>query len=355
MLQHFPTLQDVAESAQVSVSTASRALRGQAQVAEETRRRVELAAQRLGYRGYREVSEAVVDEPAAHGRERPASAAIPGLQRLAVVSEKGTHRFFAEMMLELMRIGRERSFDTDVHTDYTLKDSDDVLHVVKDCDADAIVLITWRNVSAKDAKLFQEAPVPVVLVNRYIEGMTFSVTLDDFAAGVQAANYLHGLGHRCIGHLMGNQEVLPIRERTSGFRTGLKRLGLYHPEHFIQIEREDRFGSIQRAVATLLGREDRCTAVWGWNDATAAEALSVIRANGLRVPEDVSVMGFDRTETLEQIELSTFDFRMRELGLSALFLLEGIFRKWFHEPVHIRLTPRFIPGKTTGPIGAHHV
>lgn len=349
MLRHATTLQDVADLAQVSVSTASRALRGQSQVAEETRQRVESAARQLGYRGYGQDRQAS-DEDATRNGVRRTSNPIPGLERLVVIAEMGSHRFFGELLLELFHIGQERSFETVVHTDYTVEDASALLHVVAECDADAIVLVTWRDLTRADAKLFGDSPVPVILINRYVDGSTFSVGLDDFAAGVQAANYLYHYGHRRIGHLMGNPSVPSIRQRTVGFRTGLERLGIYDPELFIPIDQEDRFRVIQEAMDRLLKRENRCTAIWGWNDAATAEALTIARARGLCVPEDLSLMGFDRAGTFDDLEITTFDFRMREMGLAVVFLLEGYFQNGLREPAQILLTPRLIPGKTTGPV-----
>jgi LacI family repressor for deo operon, udp, cdd, tsx, nupC, and nupG len=292
-------LDDVARLAGVSAATVSRALRGVPGVAERTRTRVLAAAAELGY------AISPTASSLATGRTGTVGVIVPYVDRWyfsRIIS--GVERVLREAGLSLLLYnlgddaGRARFFAG--------------LPLRRRVDA---VLVLALPLSDAERELLLNLGTPLVTVGTEEPGAD-SVGIDDHGAAVTAMRHLVQLGHRRIG-FVGEGAPVPL-----GFTTPLRRLAAYRevcPEPDPAFETAGRFtvAGGERAMATLLGLPRRPTAVFAASDEMAFGALRTLRRAGLRVPEDVSVLGFDDHDLADLLELSTVAQPVAELGARA--------------------------------------
>jgi LacI family transcriptional regulator len=170
--------------------------------------------------------------------------------------------------------------------------------------------------------------LPTVLVNRSEVLGIPSVTVDDEDGAAQAVAHLLGLGHRRIGHVAGPQNSDTGRRRLLGYRTELERAGIRVVPEWIAEAAYDEAGG-QIAAARLLSVEPRPTALFVANIRAAIGAIAAARELGLRVPADLSIIGFHDAPVAAYIDppLSTVRMPLRQMGVQAvdslLRLLDG--------------------------------
>ncbi|MCH2456607.1 MAG: substrate-binding domain-containing protein [Henriciella sp.] len=144
------------------------------------------------------------------------------------------------------------------------------------------------------------------------------VRTHDADGAAQAARHLAGLGHQRIAHIHGPRSFRSAHERLNGFTRGLAEFGIdLSPE--LTIEAGYTFDSGVRAADNLLSRPDRPTAIFTGNDEMAIGVYTSARNAGLRVPEDLSIVGFDDTPMAARIApaLTTVRLPIREMGQEA--------------------------------------
>jgi LacI family transcriptional regulator len=152
--------------------------------------------------------------------------------------------------------------------------------------------------------------VPAVLVNRKEPGEIASVIVDDEAGAALAIRHLLELGHRRIAHVAGPQDADTARRRLRGYRAALRLGG-------VEASYDEAAGHL--AAAALLRLRPRPTALFAANIRIAIGTLSAVRRARLRVPEDVSVIGFDDTPLASYLDppLTTVRMPLEELGSVA--------------------------------------
>ena len=196
--------------------------------------------------------------------------------------------------------------------------------------------------------------MPIVSVNSpYISCCQASVAIDDEAAEAMAVRYLAALGHRRFCYV-GRTDPLTGKEwgfdaRARGYKDEIVSLGLTDCGiHFIDSESPR---SAKQVIATMLAQPERPTAICVWSDYYALRVVHELQAVGVRIPEDVSVFGFDGSDVAESIGLSTMvPTPPREIGQiaarKALDLVEG---KTLDDP-HTTVPVAVEPGATSGPV-----
>ncbi len=338
-------LKDVAQASNVSISTVSRALRGDPQIAEETRLRVRAEAQRQKYK---------IDKGKLAPGWEPAAQVYEGAsncKRLVVIMHGENIRpFFAETLIEIAHISERYRLTTEFVQARRVDTVAACFEKGLAARPDAVLFITWLDWDEIDTALIQSCSVPVILFNRHIPGISNAVTLDDFAAGVQMSRYLYGLGHRRIAHLVGPQSSSAVRERAMGLRSELERLGCYDPDLFGQVQCSRYVESVQEAVSRFIEAAEPATAIWAYNDTTAAVVLSAVHAAGLAVPDDISVAGYDYLAQVSDLNLTTIDYRFAEMGRVAVKMVVDLLKGDITGPLRYCVVPTLIVGATTGPV-----
>ena len=266
------TSHDVARLAGVSQATVSRALRDDARVTEETRRRVRDAATVLGY----------VRSELGRGLSTKAT------RRIALVVE-------LENVLYQVLLGpiHDELLDRGYRMVLLAERSDGGLEErLLDRSVDGAVLMTTRLTSSLPSHLAARG-LPFVFLNR-VGGLVDapSVTADNIGGARAAAELLIGIGHTMIGAVFGPEDTSTSRDREAGFRSALADAGVALPTRRV-FRREFDHESGRRGLDALLAANDPPTAVFCANDFVAVGMLNRALELGVAVPDDLAVVGFD--------------------------------------------------------------
>lgn len=305
-------IDDVARAAGVSTATVSRALRGLPNVSEATRLRVHAEAARLGY----------VPTPSASslatGRTRTVGLLTPWVNRW----------FFANVIEGAERALRDVGYDVLLHTFVVRRDEPrrrvdpNVLRHRVDG-----TLVVGLPLDEDEVGSLVGLDRPLAFVG---SGPTDQVTvrLDDVATGYAATRHLLDLGHRVVGHVTDVQEPVsswsPPAERALGYARALEEAGIVVDPGLAVNGDVDVEGG-RAATLALLRRRPDVTAVFALSDEMAMGALLAARDLGLRVPEDLSVVGVDGHDLGEVVGLTTVAQDAYQQGAdAALILLEMV-------------------------------
>lgn len=304
------TLEDVARQAGVSLATASRVLNGSTrQVGAALRARVERAADELGYRA----------NIAAQTLARGSSNVI------GIVVHDLTDPYFAALADGAMRAATGEGLLVMVGT--THRDPEQEIAYVRTLHAQrvrAVLLVGSRVADAEvTARLaaelarYRDGGGRVACVGQDMLGVN-TVAPANREGAAALARALAGLGHTRFAVLAGPPHLMTAADRCAGFVSAITELGL--PEPRVLHGPFDRDGGYAAAVRT----ED-ATCVFAVNDVMAVGALAAYRERGVRVPEDVSVAGFDDIATLrDQVPaLTTVRLPLQDMGARALELALG--------------------------------
>ena len=279
------TAQEVARLAQVSQSAVSRTFTPGASVSEETRSKVLVAAKTLGYR------------PNALAR----SLITQRSRIIALVMSYLENQFYPLVIERLSQKLQKQGyhvlmFISDLNDIDDTDDTDDVLAEILQYQVDGIVMASTM-LSSDLAKNCADSGVPVVLFNRVADTSalarhtTSSVTSDNYRGGRMVAELLLVRGHRRIAFVAGLENSSTSIERERGFTEALREGDV---SVFRRAVGHYSFEGAQQATRALFAGADRPDAVFVANDHMAIAAMDVLRFElGLRVPQDVSVIGFD--------------------------------------------------------------
>lgn len=303
-------LEEVARAAGVSPSTVSRILNGTAVVSEDKKKAVDDAIARLGY----------VPNPIARGLAGGRTMSI------GVVTQAIDSPFYGAALR-----GIENELDPAgfvplyVSGHWNAADEARCIDVLRSRRVDGIVVLTGR---LTDQALKACAKnLPVVVTGRMLKAPgLFSLNFDNFEGGRIGAQHLIDLGHRDIAFICGDPEHPDANERLRGYRAALEAAGIpYRPQLVMPGAYHEVNGLM--AVDRLLETRQRFTAIFAANDQMAIGATLGLKRRSLRVPDDISIVGFDDlpTSLYALPPLSTVHQPAYELGrLAAAAMLQLI-------------------------------
>jgi LacI family transcriptional regulator len=317
------TIKDVARRASVAVGTVSNYLNDTAPVADRTAVRVERAIRQLGFRihlGARSLRS---------NRTHSAGLVLPNI----------SNPFFAEIARAVEHALWDKGIQT-ILCDSSQDPERERLHLesLASRRVDGILMISGgRNPPPR----IDHLGVPVVHVDRGVVGQP-SVVSDNRLGGELAAHHLAALGHRRIGVLVGEGHLPNVRERLLGFRAELGRHGLALREG--DVVHGAQAVELGYEVTRLLRRKDRCTAVFATNDIVAVGAWRKLLELGVRVPDDMSLLGFDDIEMSRILlpPLTTVRQDKEAMGREAASLLLRMLAGVPPEPMRLLIPPRLI-------------
>jgi len=271
------TIKDVAKLAKVSVATVSRVLNESSKVSDSARESVLAAMQQLAYRPNAN-ARALVNQASDTIGLLVGDVSDPFFGALAkavetVARESGKHLLIGNGLYDAEKERQELE-----------------LLISKRCDS-----LVVHAKALSDAELLEYADkVPgMVIISRYIEAIADRcVALDDQAGTRLATEHLISQGHSKIVHLKSSMGIADADEREQGYLQALNAAGIPHDPDYIEAGHPNELGG-EQAMLNLLGRGIAFTAVVAYNDGMAAGAISVLADNGISVPEQVSVIGFD--------------------------------------------------------------
>src|SRR5262249_374827 len=158
------------------------------------------------------------------------------------------------------------------------------------------------------------------------------------AGADQAVRHLLDLGHRRIAAITGPRGRMASGERLRGYYAAMAGAGVL-PDPRLVVESNFQFEGGFEAGGARLAPPDRPTAIFPFNDGLAMGAMEAVRSRGLRVPEDVSIVGFDDTIEAQFVTpgLTTVRQPLAEMGRMAVSILVRLLENQAHDPVHVEL------------------
>ncbi|MDQ3522891.1 MAG: LacI family transcriptional regulator, partial [Gemmatimonadota bacterium] len=272
--------------AKVSPATVSRVLTGNASVAQLTKERVLLAMQELGY------------TPNVFAR----SLATNRSYSVGVIVNDLSSPYFGSLLRGIENAVEAAGMQLVVASGHTRRESErKAVELLQQRRPDALI-VHLEETPDEDLVRWASATTPLVLVGRYVAELEHvSVHLDNELGGFLATQYLISRGHTRIAHLSGPLKLADSRARLAGYRRALEEAALVVDEHLV-IEGDFQEDGGQRAAQKLLelhelnpksNLKETVTAIFAANDQMAAGVLRHLRERGLRVPHDVSLIGYD--------------------------------------------------------------
>ncbi|HNS50034.1 MAG TPA: LacI family DNA-binding transcriptional regulator [Anaerolineae bacterium] len=330
------TVKSIAREAGVSLTTVSRALNDRPDIDAETRGRILSIAQRLGY----------------HPSSLARSLATQRTQTLGLAVRTLSDMWVVEIVPAIEEMAHTAGYEVFVTTHYAEPDRERrVLDTFRSRQVDGILVIS-ATLGEAYPPFQEEWGIPLVLISPLVDTAHRLVVGNDETGGARAAaRYLAELGHRRIGHIGAPSWARPGRERLAGYHLGLAEAGLADDPALVYIGDAGVDSGLKGAEA-LLALPDPPTAFFCFSDLTAVGVLRGARARGLRVPEDVSVVGFDDVQLARYVEppLTTIRQNMAEMGRRATrMLLDAIDGS---EPeAAVELQPRLVLRGSCAPPG----
>ncbi len=330
------TIRDVAKRAGVGLGTVSRVINGSAQVSEATRERVLTAIEVLNF----------VPNPTARrlslGKTLTIAAIVPWFTRPAEVERlRGVESTLAESDYDLVLYNVE----TPEKRDAFFRD------VPRKERADGVLIISLSP-RDDDVERLARSTVPIVLVDANHPSLKSlnRVITDDVAGGRLATQRLIDLGHTRIGYISDPIETpfnfTSSRDRLKGYRQALKAAEIPFRADYHGQGEHGRYEA-RRLANEMLQRPDRPTAIFAASDTQALGVLEAAQDCGLRVPEDLSVVGYDDIEISEYIGLTTMRQLLYESGKRGVELLLDVLEDPAAKPICEVMPTELIERKTT--------
>lgn len=332
------TIKDIARLSGYAVGTVSRVLNGHPSVSDAARERILAVVEEQGFQ---------LNSNAKHLKQNHSSG-------VALIIKGSNNMLFAAILEHIQALIRDSGHPSMVY--YLGEDDNEVEHALLVCRErhPLGILFLGSNLKFFQAR-FQEIQIPCVLVTNSAAGLGFdnlsSVSTDDARAARQAVTHLMDLGHREIAVLGGFTDVPnAARTRLQGVRKAFTERGMT-----LDLDRqfEATYFSLTGgydAMGRLLERMESLTAVFAMSDVQAIGAIRALRDRGLRVPEDISVIGFDGIALGDYVTPRLTTVRQDEQLLArrgVALLLQQI--QTGDSPVHELVPYTFVPGESAGP------
>ncbi len=270
-------LKDIANKTGYSINTISHALRGMNDIGEETRNYILKTASELGY-----VKNSIAQ-----------SMRLGYTKTIAVILGDISNPHFAILTKEIENTASKHGYSVFLlNTNEDEDQEETAIRTAIQHNVDGIILCPVQK-SDRNVRFLQKSNIPFVLIGRYfpgMEGVSYTIC-NDVKGGYIATEYLIRHGHRRILLLTGPSHISSAKERLDGYRAALSDNGIEYDDSLV-IE----VPIMETDCSTLLP-EDGYTAIFAFSDIIAWSAWKILRERGKRVPEDVSIIGFDHIQS----------------------------------------------------------
>lgn len=295
----------VAELAGVSATTVSRVLSGKSYVSEETKAKVMEAIQKTGY------SPNVLAKGLKMGRSNTIALMVPDIQNL----------IFPMITRGVEDTARKNGFTIILcNTDEDSEVEKNYINKMKARLADGFVVCSMLP-NSNHIRTLRSEGFPLVLVNRFYqrdEGKIDIVTVDNYKSAYNAVKYLIRTGHQKIALALGRDTLSLYSERLRGYRAALEDNGIPFREELVMRETTGS-ESFYNLTRTLMESEYRPDAIFSTSDPKAFVILHALHEMGIKIPQEVSLLGFDNVTLSAMVEppLSTVAQPFYEMGVIA--------------------------------------
>ncbi len=307
------TIKDIAKQARVSHSTVSRALHGSSLISDLTAERIRQTARELGYL------------PSAAARTLKTNHS----QALGVLIRKVDDPFFGDILQGIEEVAQASGYSLFMAaSQHTPEREQAILQAMVERRVEGIIICSTP-VSLDQSRQLARFGVPIVYINNQAaEEYRYSIYHDDVDGSRQVTRHLIGLGHRRIGYLGNSTAGRSTLDRLSGFQQELKASGLSIPETYIHQVPGGGPDEGLSGLSHFLDLPERPTALICYNDMLAIGVLKGLKQAGIRVPQELSVTGFDNIlfSAYTNPPLTTFDQPKQYIGAEAARLVLGLLK-----------------------------
>lgn len=333
------TIKDIAKLANCTAATVSMALNNRPGISEETYRKILQIAKDLDYRPNM-VARSLVSKKS---------------KSIGLIIDNFSDHFFAHLAEGVEKLARKKGYTVFICSIESKPDLEKMsIDMLTAKGVDGIVISTVLIDSIYFAKL-DKIGLPYLFINRKPYHKDYrnnvdSVVLDNFSAGYQAVDHLYKLGHDKIAFITGNLKTSSFLERTKGAQKALADNGLkLNPRMVVDCSKS--YDTVSKTIAKFLRLKEPPTAVFVEEDNMAIGAREAILADGLRIPEDVALVGFDdiSVSALAGIELTTMREKERSMGsIGVGMLIDKIEKKVPESTNQVVLKPELVIRKSCG-------
>ena len=305
------TIHDVAEAAGVSISTVSRVMNQSTTVSKETCHRVMEAVRRLGY------------VPNVSAKQNPRKAT----KLIGVLFPDISNNIFGRIMQGINNVVTPLGYNLIIcETNGMLEKEIHFLNVLKDKQVDGVIM---ANIHIPEDHMMwvRKKHIPIVYVCQDIPKFSMkvpcsSVNMDNKQALCDMVHFLYDMGHRNIAFIGGPNHLDMVRRRKHGYLEALRENRIPIDRDLVVCDRID-FDVARNATLRLLEKKDRPDAILAFNDIITYAAFDAIKEKGLRIPEDVAIIGFTDGDTAAFVtpKLSAIMDKAHEQGTTACDLL----------------------------------
>jgi DNA-binding LacI/PurR family transcriptional regulator len=307
--RHQTTIMDIASALQISKSTVSRALQGHSDINADTRRAVLDKAHQLDYQ----------PNLLALGLAKSRSYTI------GIIVPEFINSFFPYIIIGAQQVANPAGYHVLIcQSNESLETEIANTNVLMASRVDGVIAsITGETKSLDHFQKFQRAGIPVVMFNRVCEGLDVSkVLVDDHDGAYQGVAHLIEQGCKRIAHLAGPQNLQVSRQRLQGYIDALMAYGLPVNEALI-VHYDLSKASAEQCARHLLELPDPPDGIFALNDPAAIQTMLVAKSKGIKIPQELAIVGFSNEPTSSLIEpgLTTLAQPLDEIGKATVQIL----------------------------------
>jgi LacI family transcriptional regulator len=256
--------------------------------------------------------------------------------------------FFGEISKSVEDRARELGFSVMIcSTDYDAEREASYFTLLRKKRVDGLIILSGFEDQQTITRTLVNPNMPIALIARDIPTISInSVSIDDFVGGYEAAKHLLGLGHRRIGLIV--EHIRCAKERLRGFNQALEDLEVQLDESLVLLG-EASVSNGKKLALQLLKENEPPTAIFATNDLLAIGTIQAAHELGLKVPHDLSVIGFDNTllATITDPPLTTVAQPMEQMGRQVVDILVQEIKNELKHKQRIVLMPELVVRKST--------
>jgi LacI family transcriptional regulator len=273
-----PTIHDIARELNISASTVSRALKDNPRISLKTKEKIKEVANVLGYRPN------ILASNLRNQKSNTIGIVVPLINR----------HFFSSVISGVEDVAYKAGYTVVISQSNDLYEKEiNIVQSMFSNRVDGLIISTAMQTENFDhLRLFQKKNIPLVLFDREIpEIETDKITIDDFRGGFQVTEHLIRQGYKRISHISGPLNLMIYSQRKNGYLEALKKYGMPFDESLLLVNRLTKSDSLP-AVQQLMSLSNPPDAIFCGNDTTALSVMIYLRDWGVRIPEDMGIVGF---------------------------------------------------------------
>ena len=330
------SIKDIAKECNVSVATVSKALNDADDISEATKEKVRKAAKKMGYTA--NVAARALKTNRTYN-----------LGILFAEDRAGlAHEYFSMILESFQREAEKYGYDITFINHAIAGRKTTYLRHAEYRNLDGIVIMTGDFESSEIIEL-AESDIPVVAIDYVLDHC--AAVLSDNAAGMETiVRYAYAMGHRKIAFMYGDDTSV-TKERLSSFRRTCEELGLKIPKEYVIQSAYHDIATCASKTRQLLELNDPPTMIIFPDDYSSTGGMEVIYGMGMRIPDDVSVIGYDGINMARILKLTTYEQNTTLLGQLAVRKLLQMINEPDLPPERVIVSGKMLEGKTVRKIG----